>query len=52
MISDAAEEVPDEASPHGRAASIHIEFPGRALVSIEAGVDPALVAAVIERLMR
>jgi transposase len=52
MISDAAEEVPDEASPQGRAASIHIEFPGRALVSIEAGVDPALVAAVIERLMR
>jgi transposase len=52
MISDAAEEVPDEASPHGRVASIHIEFPGRALVSIEAGVDPALVAAVIERLMR
>jgi transposase len=52
MISDAAEETTDEAQPQGRAASIHIDFPGRALVSIEAGVDPALVAAVIERLMR
>ena len=28
------------------------EFPGRALVSVEAGVDPALAAAVIERLAR
>ena len=52
VISDAAEDVPDEASPQERTASIHIEFPGSALVSIEAGVDPALVAAVIERLMR
>ena len=52
MISDAGDEVPDETSPQGRAASIHIEFPGRAMVSIEAGVDLALVAAVIERLMR
>jgi transposase len=52
LVSDAAEEVPNTNFPESRIASIHIEFPGRALVSIEAGVDPALVTAVIERLLR
>ena len=33
-------------------ASIHIELPGRALVSVEAGVDPALVRAVLGSLLR
>jgi transposase len=32
--------------------SIHIELPGRALVSVEAGVDAALVRAVLESLLR
>ena len=32
--------------------SIHIELPGRALVSIEAGVDAGLVRAVLESLLR
>jgi transposase len=32
--------------------AIHIEFPGRALVTIEAGVDAALAGVVIERLAR
>lgn len=32
--------------------SIHIELPGRALVSVEAGVDATLVRAVLESLLR
>ena len=40
---------PVQASSGG---SIHIEFPGRALVTIETGVDAALAGAVIERLAR
>jgi transposase len=32
--------------------SIHIELPGRAVISIEAGVDPELVRAVLGSLLR
>ena len=32
--------------------SIHIELPGRALVTVESGVDTALVRAVLESLLR
>jgi transposase len=32
--------------------SIHIELPGRALVSVESGVDPTLVRAVLGSLLR
>jgi len=32
--------------------AIHIELPGRALVSVESGVDPALVRAVLGSLLR
>jgi transposase len=32
--------------------SIHIELPGRALVSVESGVDPVLVRAVLGSLLR
>lgn len=34
-------------APTLAAASIHIELPGRALVSVEAGVDPELVRTVL-----
>ncbi len=48
---------PEEAAVPGEpvrsaGSAIHIEFPGRALVTIEAGVDAALAGAVIERLAR
>jgi transposase len=53
IVSDGAEEAAaKEVSAESRCASIHIEFPGRALVTIEAGVDSALAAAVVERLAR
>ena len=32
--------------------SIHIELPGRAMVSVESGVDPALLRAVLGSLLR
>lgn len=44
-----APEVAPSASASG---SIHIELPGRALVSVEHGVDAALVRAVLESLLR
>jgi transposase len=51
IVADSAErEAKEELDQPG--GSIHIEFPGRALVSIEAGVDLALAAAVVERLAR
>lgn len=47
--------VPEVASspvPALPSASIHIELPGRALVSVEAGVDPELVRTVLGSLLR
>ena len=38
--------------PFPSTGSIHIELPGRALVSVEAGVDATLVRAVLESLLR
>ena len=32
--------------------SIHIELPGRAVIGVEAGVDPELVRAVLGSLLR
>ena len=42
-------EVAPIAAPSG---SIHIELPGRALVSVESGVDPDLVRTVLGSLLR
>jgi transposase len=42
-------EVSPVATPPG---SIHIELPGRALVSVESGVDPDLVRTVLGSLLR
>ena len=44
-----APEVAPIATPSG---SIHIELPGRALVSLESSVDPVLVRTVLESLLR
>jgi transposase len=30
--------------------SIHIEFPGRAMISVERGADPSLVRSILESL--
>lgn len=34
--------------PLATSASIHIEFPGRALISIESGADPILLRSILE----
>lgn len=52
IVADSVEQRTEEAAAENCSGSIHIEFAGRALVTIEAGVDPALAAAVIERLAR
>jgi transposase len=49
---DRAAMVPEVQLPSVPSGSINIELPGRALVSVEAGVDPALVRAVLESLLR
>ena len=55
-VSVAEEEEPSNPEPVEAVAlhpgSIHIELPGRALVSVESGVDPALVRAVLGSLLR
>lgn len=43
---------PEITAPAGARGSIHIELPGRALVSVEHGVDATLVRAVLESLLR
>jgi transposase len=49
-LNTAAEsEVAPVATPSG---SIHFELPSRALVSVESGVDPALVRAVLGSLLQ
>ncbi|HEV2400178.1 MAG TPA: transposase [Candidatus Sulfotelmatobacter sp.] len=45
-------EVVSTPPPVSSSASIHIELPGRALVSVEAGVDPELVRTVLGSLLR
>ena len=34
------------------AGTIHIEFPGRALISVESGADPALLRSILEILRK
>lgn len=49
IVTDSAEPA---AAVRSSGGAIHIEFPGRALVTIEAGVDSTLAGVVIERLAR
>jgi transposase len=41
---------PEEQASAG--GSIHIEFPGRAMISVECGADPVLVRSVLESLRK
>ena len=43
---------PEAVPAAGSCGSIHIELPGRGLVTVENGVDPALVRAVLGSLLR
>ena len=35
-----------------RSGSIHIEFPGRAVISVESGADPGLLRSILESLRK
>jgi len=35
-----------------RSASIHIEFPGRAMICVESGADPVLLRSILESLRK
>lgn len=48
-IAQGAAEQPQLTAPSG---SIHIEFPGRAAISVERGADCALLRTILERLCR
>ena len=50
-ISSAAEPPPPgEPIPSPSCGSIHIEFPGRALISVESGADLSLLRSILESL--
>jgi transposase len=47
-------ETREPASKHqcATAGSIHIEFPGRAMLTVESGADPALLRSILESLRK
>ena len=49
---EASEEVTQATATAAVASSIHIEFPGLAMISIESGADRSLVRAVLESLRK
>lgn len=48
LSEDAGQET--EAVPPRSAGAIHIEIPGRAVISVESGADPALLRTLLESL--
>ena len=48
--SEIREPVSEE--PSARSGSIHIEFPGRAMIRVESGADPGLLRSVLESLRK
>jgi transposase len=52
LTAEASSALVREIAPPVPPGSIHIELPGRALVSVESSVDAALVRAVLESLLR
>jgi hypothetical protein len=49
---DAAVEESGPPEPPAASGSIQIEFPGRALISVESGADPALLLSILESLRK
>jgi transposase len=42
----------DSKERSGPSGSIHIEFPGRAMISVERGADPSLLRSILESLRK
>ena len=51
IAADAAGEVDAKEQP-ASGGSIHIEFPGRAMISVESGADPVLLRSILESLRK
>jgi hypothetical protein len=51
-IASEAETAPFEAGAAQPSGSIHIELPGRAMISVERGADRALLRTILESLQR
>ena len=49
---DAAHASPEQLFPGSPSGAIHIEFPGRAAISVERGADRALLRTILEGLCR
>ena len=54
IAASSAAEIPEPASGQhlARYGSIHIEFPGRAMIRVESGADPGLLCSVLESLRK
>ena len=54
IAAPSAPEVGEPASEQSSASSgsIHIEFPGRAMISVESGADAALLRTILESLRK
>ena len=54
IAAPSAAEIPEPASGQhlARCGSIHIEFPGRAMIRVESGADPGLLRSVLESLRK
>jgi transposase len=51
VTSDASGQV-DAKEQSAAGSSIHIEFPGRAMISVERGADPSLLRSILESLRK
>ncbi|MBV8072676.1 MAG: transposase [Acidobacteriaceae bacterium] len=49
--SEASDE-PEEAPQASSGGAIHIELPGRAMISVESGADPVLLRSILESLRK
>jgi len=54
IVAPSAPEIRETASDESsaRSGSIHIEFPGRAMIRVESGADPGLLRSVLESLRK
>jgi transposase len=52
-LRETANEIAESgAKEQATAGAIHIEFPGRAMISVESGADPALLRSILESLRK
>jgi transposase len=49
---EGAEETCQPAAESKPSGAIHIEFPGRAIISVESGADPVVLRAILESLRK